>query len=393
MRGSPGITFSLLVALVLAQVAWWIYFQVQDTRRVEVSKRKQIEGLCYEALLEIGDDLPEGASPLAVREALERRLAARYPMLELTDEPGSGGARLGRLRPDMHESLASLLIRPREKALLRILDEARRRRRMFLLEGATLTLLVLLGLLHLSRALGRERRLQAQHERFLAGATHELKTPLASLKLGLQTLSRSGLDPERSRHYLSRMSGEVDRLQIQIENLLHMAAGDRYRERREVGDLRKDVAEILIEVRRRAEEKGIEVRFEDGEDPIPVERDREALRQLVGNLFDNAFKHGPEGSTVHAFLGIEEGKAVLRIRDEGPGVPPGDEERIFEKFYRGEDAVSLSQGGSGLGLYLARQTARAHGGSLELDGSGGPGAAFELRLPLHSAAERSREAR
>ncbi|RKS74354.1 signal transduction histidine kinase [Actinomadura pelletieri DSM 43383] len=211
----------------------------------------------------------------------------------------------------------------------------------------------------------------ARQRAFVADASHELRSPIASLRTQLEVAAAhpGPLD-------VDGLTEDVVRLQDLAADLLLLAridAGDRPPERSvALGGLVREVLD------RRA-----------GGDRVPVQASIEAdptvmgvpgrLARIVGNLLDNAERHA--GSAVRLSLGAEAGAAVLRVADDGPGVPPADRERIFERFVRLDDARSRDEGGAGLGLPLARELARAHGGDLTVGEAPEGGALFELRLP------------
>ncbi|RFS85853.1 sensor histidine kinase [Actinomadura spongiicola] len=211
----------------------------------------------------------------------------------------------------------------------------------------------------------------ARQRAFVADASHELRSPIASLRTQLEVAAAhpGPLD-------VDGLTEDVVRLQDLAADLLLLAridAGDRPPERRVA--LGRLVREVLD---RRAAGDRIPVRASIEDDPT-VMGVPGRLARIVGNLLDNAERHA--GSAVRLSLHGESGAAVLRVADDGPGVPPADRERIFERFVRLDDARSRDEGGAGLGLPLARELARAHGGVLTVGEAPEGGALFELRLP------------
>ncbi|MEZ5990285.1 MAG: HAMP domain-containing sensor histidine kinase [Planctomycetota bacterium] len=269
----------------------------------------------------------------------------------------------------------------RATALADIRGEATGRRWMFVLEGATFVGLLLLGSWILGRALGRELRLRLQEERFLRSATHELKTPIAAIKLGLQSLAQGRLDPSKSGEYLEQLEAELDRLELEVENMLLAAAGDRDGRGFEDGDLGADLREVLEEFGSRSRLRGVELELKLPHEPLRLSRDPLLLAQALRNLLDNAIKYSPSGSTVVVEVLEHDGRLRIRVRDQGPGVPAEDRDRIFDRFQRGHTESAEARGGSGLGLALAAEAAAVHGGSLALELGDGQGASFVLELP------------
>lgn len=207
-------------------------------------------------------------------------------------------------------------------------------------------------------------------------ASHELRTPLAVLQTNADVLLRRA-DPtvEELRAGIERSQGAAARLTATIEELLVDARGRARTIVREPTDVVGLVHEVVDGAALLAAERGVEVVVHASE-PVVAPVDEASVRRAVGNLVDNALVHAPRGSTVEVEVRADE-LSVLVV-DHGPGVAPDDQERIFERFWRGRADGS----GTGLGLPIARQVAQAHGGDLTLESPGpsGDGATFTLRL-------------
>lgn len=262
-----------------------------------------------------------------------------------------------------------------------------RRRIMFASEAGAFVVLLLVLTWLFAAAHRREQHLHALQHRFLAGATHDLKTPLATLRLGLESLQTGNAPPERRERYVSAMLGEVDRLEDGVTNLL-TAAGLRAVGRRlqpEPGDLAEDVRRAVEAIAPRAEAAGVAVETQIRS--APVERDPEAVRLVLHNLLDNAVKYSGRGDRVVVSLDTEDHYAVLIVRDEGMGMEPRELEQAFEPFYRGTSGSST--GGAGLGLHLVQELLHGHGGTVRGHSEGsGCGSTFTVRLPLRAEADR-----
>ncbi len=225
-------------------------------------------------------------------------------------------------------------------------------------------------LARLEEALERERR-------FVADASHELRTPLGLLKAELELALRRPRSPEDLEAALRSAAEETDRLSRLAEDLLVLARADHGRLPLRVEEL--DVRELLARVAARFGRRGedVEIAAPPG---LTVPGDRLRLEQAVGNLLDNAFRHGR--GQVGAFAGREGGEVVVHVLDEGDGVPAAVLERLGERFARGDEARSA--GGVGLGFAIVAAIARAHGGSAALTNRPGGGADARLALPAHS---------
>jgi len=259
-------------------------------------------------------------------------------------------------------------------------DLAAARRTMFASEGVFL-LLVLGGLAWLWVAsVRREHDARSAQDRFLAGATHELKTPLATLVLLLESLRDDRVPTGKRAAWLGNGLREAARLERGLDNVL-TAAG--LRTTRDLptpqpGDLAADVRTAVDAMRGRADAGGI-VFATDCPDSLPARRDATAVQLVLRNLLDNAIKYSPAGGTVRVRLCADGGDAVLAVADDGRGLDADELGRAFEPFWRGSDAAT---GGSGLGLHLVRELVAAHGGSVAAASAGRDcGCTFTVRWP------------
>jgi signal transduction histidine kinase len=225
------------------------------------------------------------------------------------------------------------------------------------------------------------RESEARTRRFVADAAHELRTPLAGVQAAAEAAASPGLpapDRDRLTLLLLRETGRAGRL---VDDLLALA-------RLDAGiELRREPVALLALARTEVErarllapDRALDVRGEE----VVVPGDPARLGQVLGNLLDNARRHTPPGARVEVTVERDADRgAVVRVTDTGPGVPPADRERIFDRLVRLDEARSADDGGAGLGLAIARGIARAHGGDLRCtDPPGGRGAAFALVLPL-----------
>jgi heavy metal sensor kinase len=225
----------------------------------------------------------------------------------------------------------------------------------------------------LEEAFRRERQ-------FTADASHELRTPLAGIQTILQVTRGQRRSPEAYERALDDLGQEANRLQMLIEKLLLLARTDGEPQQPEARvDLSLLLADTLDSMRSLAEAKGLTL---DGElsEGLCVLGDRDSLVRLFANLIDNALKYTPQGGIrVQAQAGGD-GRATVAVADTGIGIAPEHHDRIFERFYR-VDASRTSRG-AGLGLSIAQEIARAHGGAVTVQSAPGEGSTFTVDLPL-----------
>jgi signal transduction histidine kinase len=226
----------------------------------------------------------------------------------------------------------------------------------------------------------------------LAAVSHELRTPLAGMLGALATLSaREGQLTEPQRQELIGMAvRQGDRLKLQIEQLLlaaRLERGGHEQSERPVVDVAAVTREAVAAARAAYPARQLVL---EANEVLPVRALPEAVRQVLGNLLDNAAKHAPDRAPIRVEARRVGVLAVLAVEDAGPGVPPAERERIFERFTQLDSGATRLAGGVGLGLYIARQLANAQGGELLLADPTPPGqgARFELRLPMAELAYR-----
>ena len=229
--------------------------------------------------------------------------------------------------------------------------------------------------------LARIERSYRQATRFSADAAHELKTPLTILQGQLEQAVQTAAGGSREQRTCAELLEEVQRLKAIIRKLLLLAQADagqmRLNMRRlDFGAMVRDVGEDI-----RTQAPGVTLRTEAAGE-VWVKGDADLLNQAVQNLAGNALKFNDERGGIRLTLRAATGQAVLTVANTGPGIPAGERDRLFERFYRADKARNRRVDGSGLGLSLAREIARAHGGELVLDRSDANLTVFTLSLPL-----------
>ena len=224
------------------------------------------------------------------------------------------------------------------------------------------------------RDLGRQIRLARQKTDFVSNVSHELKTPLTSIRMFSELLANHP-DPDRQKRYSEIIVNESARLTRLINNVLDFARMERGETKYEKGtfDLNELVRETLKNFRPNFASDGVD------SNPIPVLGDRDAIAQVLLNLLSNAEKYGA-GRIDVATRRATDGLATVEVSDDGPGIPHGSEEKIFEQFYRAHNSLNSGIQGAGLGLTLARQIARANGGDVNYAPRRGGGSQFSIKL-------------
>jgi len=258
--------------------------------------------------------------------------------------------------------------------------------------GVILFSMLIAGVVLNTVFLVREVRRNERQDSFLNAVTHELKTPIASMRLYLETLQRRSVDEAQRQQFYKIMLADSDRLLATVEQVLKAGElGQRQRQQnRALIDLEPLVADcIAITLQRHhLAPDAIELEPVPGAVHLHVLGIAEDLRTAILNLLDNAVKYSPEGVHVRCSLAITHYTwATLRITDTGLGLPPNQHKRIFKRFYRVPGRTMLRIKGTGLGLFLVRNIARQHGGDAAASSPGlNQGTTITLTLPLASPA-------
>ena len=231
----------------------------------------------------------------------------------------------------------------------------------------------------------RLKRLEAVRRDFVANVSHELKTPVTSIKGFAETLEDGALDePDTARRFVRIIAGQADRLNSIIGDLLALSTLEQSENEPHLTLEEADVCDVLqvaVEVcAPKAQAKSIAIGVSCTECVLAAVNPP-LLEQAVVNLVDNAVKYSPEGSAVEVALVAGEDEIVISVRDHGPGVSREHLPRLFERFYRVDKARSRDLGGTGLGLAIVKHIAQAHGGRVSVESRVGEGSTFRIHLP------------
>jgi len=269
------------------------------------------------------------------------------------------------------------------------------RRLVPMLIGIPFFALLIAGVVLNTIFLVREVRRNERHDAFLNAVTHELKTPIASIRLYLETLQRREMPEEKRHEFYSVMLEDSDWLQATVEQVLKAGElGQRTQNQvRLPVDMRVLVSECIDRTRARhhLEENAITLEAADADAPMIVRGNREELQSVVMNLLDNAVKYSPRTVEIKVALSVRnDAWIVLSVSDRGIGIPASQLKRVFKRFYRVPMRTVLRTKGTGLGLFIVRTIARQHGGDAFAESAGeGSGTTVSVQLPrlLRQAAQ------
>lgn len=256
-----------------------------------------------------------------------------------------------------------------------------RRLLMVVGEAGVFLLLLFLFLLFMYRAVRRELRAASAQRNFLLAVTHELRTPIAAIKLQLQTLARPELAPDQRESLRAGATDEADRLALLTDKVLLATSA-------EEGSipLRTQELDVMEEMRSVADRARVNTARQhvvvlNGPDELITRSDAHALRSVAENLIENATKYAPSGTTITIEVKAGANGWRLLVMDEGPGVAEEERERIFERFYRAGSEETRTAKGTGLGLYIVQRLVQRLGGAVEVRGRRPHGAIFAASFP------------
>jgi two-component system phosphate regulon sensor histidine kinase PhoR len=379
--------------VLCVQVGWWIQHQIRESRRlldarVMVLKSSRAEAWQMDSLQLLAylyarpDPMARTgtqdfrSTSLPSFEERRRAIQQAFPHVAVVKVPTTaedpalldGSAYLA-LRPQPLQEL----YRQRENDLIRVVGE-----------GAFMVVTVLAGLLMLYQKLAEELDLKRRQRNFTSAVTHELKTPIASLRVWTETIFTRNLGEGQRQHIRDLMDRDLDRLNELVGNLLDVARAESgslvvHRIPLELGPWLKGVCEAMDQ---RLGQGSLGLKLDIPSESFWVEADPKALGHVVENLLSNAHKYAEAPRRTTVTLDGDDREAILVVSDMGHGIDPGDLLRIFHRFYRGGDELTRQVAGTGLGLFLANEIVGLHKGDLTANSRGpGLGASFTMRLP------------
>jgi signal transduction histidine kinase len=316
-RSRPLFVFYLLVAYVFLQFAWWTYSMFQ--------LNNEISGLKTEL------NLQKGESPQQIvyeGNAINAKLHKRWVMISS--------------------------------------------------EGAVFIGLLLLGVYQIRKTFKKETELANRQRNFLLSVTHELKSPIASAKLQLQTLQKRELEKEKQQEIISNAISDTERLNNLVENILLAAKIDNstfhlHREKTALSEYITANMNQMVRLFNYRQKVVLDI-----EKDIQLDIDKTTFPSIIINLFENAVKYSPGHSTITLLLKKQDNKVLLAVKDEGQGISEDDKKKIFEKFYRAGNEDTRRTKGTGLGLYIVKHIAEQHHGIITVRNNTPKGSIFEV---------------
>jgi two-component system phosphate regulon sensor histidine kinase PhoR len=428
----------LAVALVcVAQAAWWMVYQIGQADHISRMESAQLDLEAHQLVVEMNDELGtlwfrldslvsdtawSGAVPRQLAKHSAVRKVSRTPMVRRSIQMEWGrydvanwswafygpvdslyievdavwaASMVEHTNPDfefrggapfpghMPWSFDPLPVRPTQARLDRIEDDRKSAIVMFASEGTFFVLLIVVGVYMIYRTVRKSAELGRRQHNFVAAVTHELKAPLASVKLYAETLSRPEITSDQRNEYLQRMLQDVARLEHLIDNTL--MAG-RLEEKGfhldlKAGDLSQDMAEYVKGLKGFLDRHDFTLQT-NIESDIQAVTDYDAMRRVVESLVENAVKYSGDRREAQLALKRDGKHAKLTVTDYGNGIPTDQIDKVFNAFYRVGDEMTRQIKGTGLGLYLVREIVAAHGGEAAIASKGeNQGTVVTITLP------------
>jgi signal transduction histidine kinase len=386
-----------VAVLLCAQVGWWLGLQIRESKRAQEARIETLKAGRAEAWqLDSLRILPyyyqpdptthttgsralviEGKLPVVLPTLEERKRAieAQFPHVEVVAIP------VAEDDPPLVDQAAYLTLR--QEPLRQMERERRRAIWVTAGEGTVMALAVLAGFFLIYKKLTEEMDLKLRQRNFIAAVTHELKTPIASIRVWMETLFQRELSSDQKVRIHDLMDKDLERLADLVGNMLDVARADAGSleirpEPLELAPLVQGIAEGMDQ-RLGPGALGLKLDLSPG---VWVQGDAGAITTVVENLLSNAYKYASEPRQTTVTLDGNGDEAIVVVSDRGKGIPARELPRLFQRFYRVGDEMTRQVPGTGLGLFLAREIVALHGGDIRV-GSRGPGlgSSFTIRLP------------
>lgn len=338
----PGFIFSLVAVYAMAAFGWWTYAHFRSTEDFYNVSQDLVETKCYKATVEINDGISNEF--FTDTQSIIAYMQYNFPELEIIF-----------LEPEYNiKPYDKFLIRPREVTYQRLRIEEVKDKWMYGLEGGVMVLLLVWGLVWIYQSLQSRIDFNRRQNNFMLSITHELKTPLASVKLYLETLQKRALEKDKIEEILKNAVEEINRLRELVDNILLAA---QLESKSYVPNTTEVNASKIIEqaIEKFAKPRNLSNRLKlNIEENIFLQADTFSIETIINNLLSNAYKYSPANTPISISFLQKHDTAELSISDCGPGIADTDKKNLFQKFYRIGDERTRKTKGTGLGLFIVK---------------------------------------
>lgn len=356
--------FISLSVYTLAAFAWWTFAHIRNTKAMYEEKKNMFELLCYKATVDMNGAIQQEM----FRDTLgvTKYFYANYPELEII------------ITTESAFNFDNYLIRPKKSSYDTIKKEMERKILMYTLEGIVMFSILFWGIIWIYRNFKQRINLRKQQSNFLLSITHELKTPLSSIKLYLETLKKHKLDEEKTDIIIQNSINDVERLHDLVENILLAAQLDNHKYEPHFVEL--NLSELVSETidKFASPRNGNHQIIKTIDTNISLVADENSLVMVLNNLLSNAVKYSPEGSVIEILLKSTNEHIVLSVSNEGINISDEDKESLFNKFYRAGDENTRKTKGTGLGLFIVKNLLSLHKADITVKDKHPQGTVFEI---------------
>ncbi|MFZ4798349.1 MAG: sensor histidine kinase [Bacteroidia bacterium] len=371
----PRLIFVFLSIYIVAAFSWWGFEHFRNSNTInsletENSKLRTEadEILCYKASTDVGEEIKQDNFLDTVQ--LNNYFEKYYSTLDL-------------VYLDTINPFNGYLIRPKEEAYIKLqreIDTSKtklsKKKWMYATEGTVMIILLFWGILWVYRTFEKSIKLNQHQNNFLLSVTHELKTPIASVKLYLETLLKRDLDKEQQRTILKNSINDTNRLRVLVDNLLLSAQLETNHYEPLLTQI--NLSELLHKIiDKYAEPRNLQERIvKNIEHQVYITGDEFAIETIVVNLLSNAEKYSDKNITI--LLKSDNKHVILSISDLGIGIADADKQRLFDKFYRVGEEQTRKTKGTGLGLFIVKKLVTFHSATIEAKNNHPSGTNFEV---------------
>jgi signal transduction histidine kinase len=372
-------TFWFVIIYILAAFSWWTYAHISSNQTIHEQQRELLEMRRLQASRDVYANLIEGKYAQAGQN-ISLRMSGRYFFADTALINNFFKS----VYPDLTFALSEeegILVVIKANSLEKLNRKENIRNVMFLGEGLVFMGLLLWGFVIIYRSYQEKDELNRMQANFIMSVTHELKTPLASAKLMLQTMLKRQLAVEQQHKLVDNSLSEINRLDSLIEKILLASKFEHHNQlsqRRSINlsELCRDVVERMSHTQR------FDGRlFAEIDDNVTVNGDVALLVSVLTNLIENAAKYSDEGTPIRVSLFINQQTAFLQVIDHGHGISDIDKKLVFKKFYRVGNEETRTTKGTGLGLYIVKNIVTDLGGDIQVKDNRPKGSIFEITMP------------
>lgn len=358
-----AVVFGIVTVYIIAAFGWWTVAHIRASTQLYEEQKEHLELMCYKASVDINGAIAQ--EMFNDSTDVKKYFNSNYPGLEIVFEENTPG-------------FESFLIRPTKDAYEQLRKKHSRIILMYALEGVVMMGLLFWGIIWIYRNLQNKLKLKRQQSNFLLSITHELKTPLASIKLYLETLQKRTLDKEQASTIVSNSLSDVSRLRDLVDNILLAAQLDT--SKYELQRFETNMSELIERVTNKfVVPRNIQHRVNMNiEKDVFLTTDEAAMEMILNNLLSNAVKYSPSDGKIDVQLRTDNTHMILSVSDEGEGISAEDKEFIFSKFYRSGDEQTRKSKGTGLGLFIVKNLLNLLEAEIKVKDKQTKGTTFEL---------------